>query len=386
MEHDDIAAAPRLTLDLTDPTEAVSFAALRFGVLADSAVLLGVGADDLLGVCARIPLTGATREEIVASLHAAVRVMVRNGAARAVALLHPPHSASVEPWLRLLVGATADLPRESPLWVVIGPCALPARPVPADRRAMTPGSAFHFGEPVPIGDAADSAFAAASVAAGIPLRRPGALAPPADGLDAALLAGPGPGRAAVRRRPIGLSRSRAHLTADHDAFEELCDHAAAWGPARGPDFADRGPLHQVLLDLARVPARDELLSLIVGRVDHHRHGHEALAELFRVDGLAPDETVRPGGAVWNALDGTRQLSRRLAVLDPDGPWPDAHRAATCLLAVLAWWDTRFATAQELLDEAGDALAGYPLASLIRQAASAPVPPGWVARDLERGAA
>jgi hypothetical protein len=104
-----------------------------------------------------------------------------------------------------------------------------------------------------------------------------------------------------------------------------------------------------------------------------------LQELVRDPDRRPHEDVRAGGEVYVLLEEMRRIAgAALADAGPSarGTARPAWRALTALMVLLAWWNHRFATAGELIDELREREPDSTLAPLLSRMTDTPVFPAW----------
>lgn len=143
-------------------------------------------------------------------------------------------------------------------------------------------------------------------------------------------------------------------------------------------------LSQLLSALAVDSLHWELLALCVDRgqedpIDRDR----LLQELTSDPSWIPDLDVRAGGSWYLALEKCRVAAGSVIA----GPQPqqrllaeEAWRGLTVLLALLSWWNHRFATAGGLVDELWTRDPDSTLAPLLARLTDEPIAPAWWPHD------
>jgi hypothetical protein len=182
--------------------------------------------------------------------------------------------------------------------------------------------------------------------------------PPPDLASAAdpgrLLTAAGTALAALRREP-GVLHDPAGMTE--------CEH-----------------ISQLLAALAVDRLHWELLAQLVEHGGAPPIARETLLqELVRDPDRRPHEDVRAGGEVYVLLEEMRRIAgAALADAGPSarGTARPAWRALTALMVLLAWWNHRFATAGELVDELREREPDSTLAPLLSRMTDTPVFPAW----------
>lgn len=168
---------------------------------------------------------------------------------------------------------------------------------------------------------------------------------------------------------------------------------AGAGPAAapgGPVADDKGSTAVSVTDCE--PLAELILLLGIGTldwrlfalcVDHGRAEETPVEELLDrlVDDpdMVPHPDVRAGGVWFRDLERLRLVCEELA-LAPAGPasgaGDSAWRGLTAVLVLLQWWNHRFASAGDLVDELLEAQPGCPLAPLLTRLIDAPISPAW----------
>lgn len=229
---------------------------------------------------------------------------------------------------------------------VLPPCAL--------RAFSTTRSAAHAvlsGQPTPLDPAAGGRLAAA----GADLRlRP--LAP--DRVDTRDLFSAG--REAVGRLDVGGARERETYVTD-------CEHVALLLSAVAVDS-----LHW------------ELLALCVERGQRRPIDRDRLLQDLTGDpSWRPTTDVCAGGSWYSALEKLRVMAgaRAEGTHGEQGEIAEAAwRGLTVMLVLLSWWNHRFATAGELVDELWARDPASTLAPLLARLTDEPIAPAWWPHD------
>ncbi|MBI9114236.1 DUF4192 domain-containing protein [Sanguibacter suaedae] len=179
---------------------------------------------------------------------------------------------------------------------------------------------------------------------------------------------------------------RAHLVGDAATTAWRIEALAAWSECRAAQVATPAgaPLPPVVLGrlqaaledvrvrdavlVSLVPGRDALASLVVrdvaGQDTSSAVGDAVAAVVDPVAGLRPGERARTDRAILEQVASHASRRRRAPALT--------------LLALLAWWHGDGARAASLLALVDQADPSYRLASLLRRAVDAGMPPGWAA--------
>lgn len=143
-------------------------------------------------------------------------------------------------------------------------------------------------------------------------------------------------------------------------------------------------LSQLLSALAVDSLHWELLALCVDRgqqqpVDRDR----LLQELTSDASWIPASDVRAGGAWYLALEKCRVVAASV-IAGAEAPQrllaEEAWRGLTVLLALLSWWNHRFATAGGLVDELWTRDPDSTLAPLLSRLTDEPIAPAWWPHD------
>lgn len=307
---------------------------------------------DVLGRCGELVLAAAERTD--RSL---------------VALTHVQGAAAGRAWRIVLAGLgpqrLGDPPPEDPPPEARDPEARDLEALPLGRRART--------ALVPLGSLRafeDTRSAAAAVLAGQRIPRP---APPPTQLEE------------IGRR---LHPAPADLASDADPGLLFAVARAALNPLvtrfETLGEADRVTKCEQVSALLSALAVDrlhwELLAQCVERGTIERIDRETLLQqLVTEPHWQPHEDVCAGGEWYEGLERLRVVAA--AATDALAP---AHRstaraawrALTALLVLLAWWNHRFATAGELVDELWDREPDSSLAPLLSRMIDTPVFPAW----------
>lgn len=143
-------------------------------------------------------------------------------------------------------------------------------------------------------------------------------------------------------------------------------------------------LSRLLSALAVDSLHWELLALCVDRgqaqvIDRDR----LLQELTSDPAWIPDPDVRAGGSWYLTLEKCRAAASAIAI-GPEAPQrllaEEAWRGLTVLLALLSWWNHRFATAGGLVDELWAREPDSTLAPLLARLTDEPIAPAWWPHD------
>lgn len=380
------AQTPARTLRADSPAELLAEARMAMGAVArDCLILIGHAGRRSSPVVTRIPLEdrGGPQAELVDGL---LEQMARQGCTGAFGLVvlgdgyeRGPREADVAEaigWCALVLATASERtphPFDIPeLWVLAHERAIDVllRPVPDPGGGDEPSFDLAIGPPEVLPPLDSTLVAAQAVAEGrtLPAARPE--------VDVAL-EDARPRIAALRGRlpapPLELAWERslaalarlaggAHRPGSDEHMTD-CEHVAAF------------------LDLCdAVDAIDTLLTLAF---PSHR-GLE-LSPGAGIDVMLTDPTARPhqricaGGHWYEGLGTLRRLAR-----DPHGSGGPGHAdqawvSLSCVLAVLAWWNQRYATAAELAQEVLADLPDHGLALCLDQMTMAPIRPAWHAR-------
>jgi hypothetical protein len=130
--------------------------------------------------------------------------------------------------------------------------------------------------------------------------------------------------------------------------------------------------------LAAPGSRTVLLETVTGlRAPTPDGSFDALVARLRTDpSLRPGRDICAGGEAYRTLEEMRLLLEGTGESPLDGESARAWAAISTALAVLAWWNHRFATAGDLAEEILMRCERDPLAPFLLQLADAPVRPAW----------
>lgn len=351
--------------------------------------LVGAGADGAFGIV----VVGDGRERVCHASHCPAHPDDGHGSCEDPQdLMAEPCEAELDGVLaamRLLALAGTAAPGFDlgELWVLAGSRATAVR-----AHAMSPGAHLHDGggapcpstgadaidisvaPPVPL-DGADSTLVAAEAVLA------GEDAPGADG------PGPGPLRAVLILDPPtpspALPRPRIEETW-RAALEALSSYRARRDePSSAVCMTVCERLCVLSADLRDPLRRDRLTAIFLGRGKGDRTPCSGPpSHLLRDPRSVPHASITPGGQWYEGL------ALAEAVLRPPGaPHPrteryvaqDAWCDLAALLALLAWWNHRFATAGSLADDVCRHDPEHSLARWVALMAGAGLPPAWTPR-------
>lgn len=201
--------------------------------------------------------------------------------------------------------------------------------------------------------------------------------PAADGALAAVA-----GDLRLRRTDPDRTDAHAVFAAGRLAVARLGAGARAGAPATY--VTDCEQLSQLLSALAVDSLHWELLALCVDRGQPHPVDRDRLLQELTSDpAWIPDADVRAGGSWYLALETCRAAAASVAT----GPEiaqshlaEEAWRGLTVLLALLSWWNHRFATAGGLVDELWTRDPDSTLAPLLARLTDEPIAPAWWPHD------
>lgn len=185
-----------------------------------------------------------------------------------------------------------------------------------------------------------------------------------------------------------LRLTRTDLDSDADpgelfarAREALRRLRATAGGSSDPRFVTDCELVSALVSAVAVDRLHwELLAQCVDRGNAAPIDREQLLQILVRDGSwIPDADVCAGGEWYEAVAHVRDVAAA-ACADPDLPERgiarEAWRGLTAMLALLAWWNHRFATAGGLVDELWEREPASTLAPLLARMTDTPIFPAW----------
>lgn len=375
------------TLRIHDPAEILALIRLELGAPPrDSIALVGFRDRRATVLSLRFDLLPLLRGDAAASLEEVLEVLARAGATGAAGVVvvgdgYEPvgegraESEGVPGALRVLAAALGSAIELPELWVV---ASGGARPVRIDApRPVGPDDELTvlLGDPVPLAAEDSTLVAAQSAFAGV--RRPRG-SEDALVLSVRALLAAGVGASA----PCRLPRPR---------IEETWRRAAAAlreverGRGDGDPACEMSAcelVRELVLDLASTARRDALLGHLItrGQGTAAAAGEDAI-ELLMDPSRRPHESICAGGSRYEVLRLVEAATRPAAGAGPGDGDPRlvsgwANTAA--MLAVLAWWNHRFATSAELVDAILRVRPDHSMARLVALLNEQVMPP-W--RDL-----
>lgn len=363
-----------------DPAELLAHVRLQHGAITrDSVALVGFGSDRLGLVSVRVDLPsllGSTAPVRAAHLLDALRGAGCSGAVGLViagdgyqAVTEDREDEALCAAVAVLAAATArEGMRLHRLWTLGNGWARPVEPHGRAGGASDGGDlSLAVGDPVPLGRCDATLVAADAVLAGE--RMP---APSDEGtamaLRALLMAGGGRDRRRSVPRPPIAQTWEAVLAA-------LGRVGGAGGdPGRFVTACER--VRELTEDLAAPSRRDALLALAVarGRGPGSPEASDVIAAMTDPD-RRPDPSIRAGGAWYDAMALVEAAVR--PHLGGDDEIRDRRLLAgwanlAVILALLAWWNQRFATASGLCERVLEAVPDHALARWAAVLAREPV--------------
>lgn len=275
-----------------------------------------------------------------------------------------------------------DLPE---LWVLAAGRAtsVRSRPVPPDTGLPAP-DAHEPGEldlliapSVALARIDTTLVAAQSVLAGERLAHPSR--PAADAVRALLVTGVSDVPRTLPRPPIGATFREAV-----EAVGRLDGTVGDPDPWLCVSACER--IRPLVLDLAAPRRRDDLLDILIRRgLGRGVRGTGDPLHDLRTSARRPHPSISPGGTWFEALVAIERISRPAAQgqppgqADPPAGWLEGWANLAGLLAMLAWWNHRYATAGSLTDRVLERRPDHALARWASLMAGVPVPPGWTPR-------
>lgn len=360
---------PRVVLKGSRPSELMAYACHCYGAVPrDGVVLIGVTDEPLVAGAARIPDDPRMEDEDRTRLIDEVALaMAGQGCVELIVLAvgsdpyaDPDECDADGPLLSdagrllrwcVLTGEVAEARALGTRhWMICDGLAFPVLLDPEEE-------ALDLGEPTALAAPDDSLVAADLVLEGEPLSR----------LD----------HPPVRLDPEQLDRVLGRFEAWQGPGPALPDPDAVWaGLASGGRLADRlaDPGSRVTacelvadlaVALADVRGRDRLLDLLVEHVAGREIERDtACVAMLEDPTIRPNRNVMPGGDWFDLLDDVHgalseeELWRRVDRV------PTASAALDCVMALLLWWDCRYAACVDRLERVRLADPQYSLAGLI----------------------
>lgn len=246
---------------------------------------------------------------------------------------------------RELVLGSETTPEEIQLWVS------PPRPMRAFAETRSASYAVLSGQPTP----QDLLVSGSLAAAGSDVR----------------LRSVDPGRTDARGQfeaaRAAVSRLGAGTAGKHESYVTDCEHVALLLSAMAVDS-----LHW------------ELLAQCIDRGQGRSVDRDRLLQELTTDGFwRPHTDVCAGGSWFTAIEKLRAVAHaRAATSDREqGELAEAAwRGVTVMLVLLSWWNHRFATAGDLVDELWTRDPGSTLAPLLARLTDEPITPAWWPHD------
>lgn len=378
------AGSPRPLHPIPDPSELLATAHLALQrAPRDALLVIGRGTSQAAPMVTSASLDAVLDEHAGAHLSRHLGLMHGHGVDRVLVLLvlgdgrrdAPPRgeAAAIAGHLTALLADVADsgataLPETEAAWVLADGTAvlLFTGPAPTGEGSLL--------EPaVPLRDLAETRTAARAVLDGKVL-------PDAEPTAAE--------RAELAALGAALVIPERDLASTADPGELLERAAAALDRLRsGRHAAGSG---RVMTDCERVAAllsalavdrlHWELLAQLVERGQDRRIDRERLLQELVSDPVwRPDPSVCAGGSVFRALEGLREVAAGAWDAAPRGARGvprDAWRGLTALLVLLSWWNHRYASAGELVDELVRREPDSTLAPLLGRMTDTPIHPAW----------
>lgn len=188
----------------------------------------------------------------------------------------------------------------------------------------------------------------------------------------------------LRLRRMDPDRADAQIlfAAARDAVGRL--EAGVGAGASQTYVTDCEHLSELLSALAVDSLHWELLAQCVDRGQEHPVDRDRLLQELTADpSLVPDSDVRAGGSWYSVLEKCRAAAGSV-IAGPDATQrllaEEAWRGLTVLLALLSWWNHRFATAGGLIDELWARDPDSTLAPLLTRLTDEPIAPAWWPHD------
>lgn len=374
-----IAPHPSRTLCTHDPAEILVQASLFLGEPPrDSLLLIGVRPDAMTALSTRSDLPGAPGEPWDRMIERSLDALAGSGADHAVGALILGDGRDEVAAARI---EELGIPCASRVLEMAGSGRRPALRIPelwviaqgAARRLRCGGSGVRVEDPVPLTPEDATLAAVEAVAAGEVLPRRGP-----DPIVGALRAGLASGAATERTVQVPRPAIEAVWRAVVEAVAALETGPASAPPAALVTACER--VHELVGDLASVHRRDELLALLVGRGQGlGRISSEHAIDLMTQSPRHPHASITAGGEWYEVLRRVEAATRPRT--DPEGFAPPARMVSgwastACVLALLAWWNHRYATAGALTDAVLRHRPDHSLARLAHVMATHPVRPVW----------
>lgn len=187
-----------------------------------------------------------------------------------------------------------------------------------------------------------------------------------------------PGTVEAARAVMGRVLARGEQLGGHMARASSAGSAGS-GPA-DLSMTDCEPLAELILLLGVGMLDWRLFALCVSRGRAEPLPAEDLLDhLVEDPSLTPHVDVRAGGAWFRDLQRLRVVCGEIAG-GPAGPAAGAGeaawRATTAVLTLLHWWDHRFASAADLIEELWEVQPDSSLAPLLARLIDPPISPAW----------
>lgn len=392
MAHAHSTTAPgtddKRTLRIHEPAELLAHVGLLMGAVPrDSVALLGIGDASTTGLALRSDLDIVLGDSGVEMLDHMLGILGQHGAREAAAIVvlgdgyddrdQEEMLADGAPAAATMIraaGGQGDI-EIGEVWIVGGGTAWRLRLA----EPPYPGAPWWETElelrgPEILADEESTLVAAQAVAAGESLPRSGA--------DPVI----------TRLAPVlaDLSATARRVVLPRPPLREVWADALAALAAPGvvADEGDRAAIVtaceriiDLVGDIASVACRDQMMALMVGR--GHRPGELTPDEAISImtgSQRRPHSSVCAGGEWYETL---RRIEESIRPEEVGGVCSLPARmvngwaSVSCLLALMAWWNHRFATAGALVDRVLALRPEHSLARLADVMASRPVAPGWM---------